>query len=109
MSGSLPLLETCTVCVGSVSMEPSSVAVGKLTVGGCGRWIFTTRLLPKSAMKRSPALSTVTPMGFVIWAPFTVGERTIAGPPPAGSSTTRLLTASAMKRSPAPSTATPKE
>ena len=65
--------------------------------------ISTTRSLPVSATKTSPAPSTAMPWGLLRPLPMVVW-----GPPPAGTSTTSLSPLLRMKTSPALSRATPK-
>ncbi len=85
----------------------SRPAVLEVTTGATGRLPCTStiRLLPSSAMKRSPWASTATPLGKERERPGVA--RTLAVPA-AFTSTIRLLKVSPMKRSPWASTATPK-
>jgi hypothetical protein len=59
----LPMFSTITDCE-LPGLLPTT-AGAKLSVGGCARWTSTTRLLPVSAMKTSPAPSTATPFGLL--------------------------------------------
>jgi hypothetical protein len=83
-----------------VAEEPDSGPCVAATVGGLSS---TTRLLPVSATKTSPAASTATPTGEAKLKP----EPMVLVPPSCRNSSMALLPASATKTSPAASTATP--
>ena len=90
VSAALPLLASVTVC--ALLVAPSKVEA-KLSDGGVASGISFTKLLPMSATKTLPALSTATPKGWLKPPPSVVTQLELVQP--AGISFTKLLPLSA--------------